>query len=47
MAVKDANDLMLVEYLAGRLDTSGHVVRVSEKAVGRQILKFLIIDGQG
>lgn len=38
---------MLVEYLAGRLDTTGHRVEVAEIASGYRIVKHLIIDGQG
>lgn len=44
---KEANDLLIVEYLAGRLDTTGHHVEVREKNVGYHIMKFLIIDGEG
>lgn len=46
-AQKEASDLLIVEYLAGRLDTTGHHVEVREKAVGYEIIKFLIIDGEG
>lgn len=40
------NDLLLIEYLAGKLDKAGHTVEVAEKNVGSKIEKFLRIDGK-
>jgi len=41
------NDIAIEEYLAGALDTTGHAVEVREKAIGHEIVKFLVIDGEG
>ena len=41
------NDIAIEEYLAGELDTAGHDVVIVEKAIGTEIVKFLVIDGEG
>lgn len=39
------NDQVIVSFLAGNLDTTGHTVEVREKLIGHDIIKVLYIDG--
>jgi hypothetical protein len=44
--VRAQNDRVIVDYLAGRLDTTGHKVEVIEREIGSTIVKHLVIDGE-